>query len=494
MSDSEVKLFYAQSSEVKNRILAPDEHLRAIDTGAYYVAGPDGKPQAVLTATTSAQGVVIFDAPTSAGIAKNVDAPAYARKSGTPPAIFDFLDTTVLADWNSDATPGFTYTVDTAVLWNGRPTLRIDIPAGTSGAVKLFGCNTAAAKTPFGFDGNGVSWVMKSTNPALFSTANLYMGDLSMTNAYIGAASRLDYVDADFVQPNNWHFWKWGSAAAPALPAGAGTPSWTQRMRTKLVCTLTASAQKESIWIAALGAIPLRKKGGIVVSFDDGMKEMYDVIRPLAKHYGIPVTLFVNGKAIATRQSDRITPEQLQEMNSDTSGLFAFTSHGWEHWDYETTDKSVYFGSFDKNRDWLRSLGVPQNTANIVGYPFGHANYAEYDEFIARGYWFGRHGAANYAASRVETFGLGDRQSWLWNVIASLQTPNTVAQVIDACRRCGTNKSVGYLIGHVVGATDTTYGWQREKIEELFAQLAADRDEGLYDLWRADDIAIEIGM
>ena len=57
MSDSEIKLFYAQSSEVSKRILAPDEHLRAIDTGAYYVAGPDGKPQAVLTATTSAQGV-----------------------------------------------------------------------------------------------------------------------------------------------------------------------------------------------------------------------------------------------------------------------------------------------------------------------------------------------------------------------------------------------------------------------------------------------------
>ena len=43
MSDSEIKLFYAQSSEVKNRILASDEHLRSIDTGAYYVAGPDGK-------------------------------------------------------------------------------------------------------------------------------------------------------------------------------------------------------------------------------------------------------------------------------------------------------------------------------------------------------------------------------------------------------------------------------------------------------------------
>ena len=61
MSDSEVKLFYAQNSEVSKRILAPDEHLRAIDTGAYYVAGPDGKPQAVLTASTSAQGVDLLD-------------------------------------------------------------------------------------------------------------------------------------------------------------------------------------------------------------------------------------------------------------------------------------------------------------------------------------------------------------------------------------------------------------------------------------------------
>ena len=315
-----------------------------------------------------------------------------------------------------------------------------------------------------------------------------------MANTYIGAASKLDYVDADFVQADRWHFWKWGSAASPTMPVGAGTPSWAQRMRIKMVCTLTASAQKESIWIAALGAIPLRKKGGIVVSFDDGMREMYDVMRPLAKYYNIPVTLFVNGKPIATRQSDRITPEQLQEMNSDPSGLFCFTSHGWEHWDYDTTEKSIYFGAFDQNRDWLRSLGVPKNTSNIVGYPFGHANYAAYDEFISRGYWFGRHGAANYAASRVETFSLGDRQSWLWNVIASLQTPTTVAQVIDACRRCGTNKSVGYLIGHIIGAADSSYGWQREKIEELFAQLAADRDAGLYDLWRADDIAIDIGM
>ena len=73
MSDSEIKLFYAQSSEVKNRILAQDEHLRAIDTGAYYVAGPDGKPQAVLTASTSAQGVEKLGPRMSAAMSKDAD-------------------------------------------------------------------------------------------------------------------------------------------------------------------------------------------------------------------------------------------------------------------------------------------------------------------------------------------------------------------------------------------------------------------------------------
>ena len=448
----------------------------------------------VVTASTTSSGGVGFDPATGAAIAKSAGATSYARKNGSAPALFDFLDPSVLSDWNSDATGTFTYAIDDEVLWNGRPTLRIDIPAGTSGGVKLFGCNTIAAKIPFGYSGKGVCWVMKTSKPDLFLNANLYVGDVSMANIYIGTASRLDYVDTDFVQANNWHFWKWGSAASPALPVGAGTPAWAQRMRIKMVCTLTASAQKESIWIGALGAIPLRKKGGIVVSFDDGMKEMYEIIRPMAKHYGIPVTLFVNGKPIATRQSDRITPEQLQEMNSDPSGLFCFASHGWEHWDYSTTEKSVYFGAFDQNRDWLRGLGVPAAASNIVGYPFGHANYAAYDEFEARGYWFGRHAAANYAASRVETFGLGDKQKWLWNVIASLQTPVTVDQVMSVCRQCGTNAGIGYLLGHMIGATDTTYGWQREKMEELFARLAADRDAGLYELWRADDIAIDIGM
>ena len=54
--ETEIKLIETTSTEVKNRLLGPEEMLRAIDTGALYVAGPGGVPQAMVTARTSGSG------------------------------------------------------------------------------------------------------------------------------------------------------------------------------------------------------------------------------------------------------------------------------------------------------------------------------------------------------------------------------------------------------------------------------------------------------
>ena len=292
-----------------------------------------------------------------------------------------------------------------------------------------------------------------------------------------------------------WHFFKWGSAASPAMPVGAGVPAWVQRMRMKMVCTLTASAKTESIWIAALGAIPLRRKGGIVLSFDDNWLEMYEIVYPLAKHYNVPTTFFWNGKAIETHTDPlKVTKAQAIEMATDPSGMCCIGNHGWEHVDLFSMTAAEYCDGFDKMRDYIRTELGCAVSGDIYAYTFGHSSPAAYDEFARRGYRAGRQTSANYAGSRTETFALGDRMNWVWSNIASLQSPTTVDQVIAACRTVGTNRSIGYILGHQVGAADTIYGWERKKIEELYARLAADRDEGLYDLWRADDIAIDVGV
>ena len=58
--EKELKLVETTSTEVKNRRLGPDEILRAIDTGATYIAGKDSKPQAIVTATTTSSGELGF--------------------------------------------------------------------------------------------------------------------------------------------------------------------------------------------------------------------------------------------------------------------------------------------------------------------------------------------------------------------------------------------------------------------------------------------------
>ena len=68
-SRSDLKVIPVLSTEIKNRIVGPDEILRCIDTGALYIAGQGGKPQSIVTAATSLSGGVEFDEPTTAAIA-----------------------------------------------------------------------------------------------------------------------------------------------------------------------------------------------------------------------------------------------------------------------------------------------------------------------------------------------------------------------------------------------------------------------------------------
>jgi len=61
-STSDLKIVPVLSTEVKNRLVGPDEMLRVIDTGALYVAGPGGKPQAMMTATATSDGGIVESA------------------------------------------------------------------------------------------------------------------------------------------------------------------------------------------------------------------------------------------------------------------------------------------------------------------------------------------------------------------------------------------------------------------------------------------------
>lgn len=52
----DIVILETTSTEVKNRILKSHELLRAIDTGALYIGGKDGKPQALIASSTTPDG------------------------------------------------------------------------------------------------------------------------------------------------------------------------------------------------------------------------------------------------------------------------------------------------------------------------------------------------------------------------------------------------------------------------------------------------------
>lgn len=78
--ETEIKLIETTSTEVKNRLLGPEEMLRAIDTGALYVAGPGGVPQAMVTARSSGSG----PAPGDSGIVDEVSVSGAAGIAASP--------------------------------------------------------------------------------------------------------------------------------------------------------------------------------------------------------------------------------------------------------------------------------------------------------------------------------------------------------------------------------------------------------------------------
>jgi len=86
--------------------------------------------------------------------------------------------------WNDQAGSGLTLSVDTAVTFNGLPTLRLDIPALSSGTYRV-GTTTATLIPPYNWDGTQLAVAVRSSNmTAVDGVASVFLGDSTFTNYY----------------------------------------------------------------------------------------------------------------------------------------------------------------------------------------------------------------------------------------------------------------------------------------------------------------------
>lgn len=114
---SDLKIVPVLSTEIKNRIVGPDEILRCIDTGALYIAGPGGKPQLMMASTASPSGENAFSAGMRGFSASGLDFPTVIP----PPSWFDVAPPFQISRVGGIVQHGYVRdawkTPGTAVLW-----------------------------------------------------------------------------------------------------------------------------------------------------------------------------------------------------------------------------------------------------------------------------------------------------------------------------------------------------------------------------------------
>lgn len=399
--------------------------------------------------------------------------------------IFDLLPTDSTAKWLADKFPAsITAEVDSSVRFNGRSSIKVTVPAGVSGVVRL-GTTGADCPTPYGWDAKNVGLAFKSSNLAAHGNiVTVLIGNATYTNFYTAA-----YNTGNFPQHNAQNG-DWLCLKPTTMGTGGGTPAVATMMRSRVSMTFTAQATDTVIWFGAVGTLPARKKPTIILTWDDGYKSWYDFIRPLAKHYGIPVSMGIACDLVGT--NNFLTWGQIEEMHNDPSGLFDFVNHGRVNDSYNDIGATAYFADLIKCRDALRAHGVEHD--GPLHHPWIKSVWG--NDMIPLlelgGFLTARASSYVFNDGRDQLLP-DDKWRWSLNICTNLQTGKSLAQAQTDIGVVVTDVGVGMVNAHDFAAADASYVWSYEKTAQLFGWLAAQRDAGNLEIkswsrWYSDRV------
>lgn len=106
----------------------------------------------------------------------------------------------------------------------------------------------------------------------------------------------------------------------------------------------------------------------IVITFDDGYIDNYEVVFQLIKKYKIKITIFVITKMINTE--NHLTSDQITEMVA--SGLVSIQSHTVSHKYLTKLASEELTTELEKSKDELHKL--TGNYPTVIAYPYGDIN------------------------------------------------------------------------------------------------------------------------
>lgn len=392
------------------------------------------------------------------------------------------------AAWNDQAGTGLTLTVDTAVTFNGLPTLRLDIPALSSGTYRV-GTSAATLIPPYNWDGTQLAVAVRSSNmTAVSPTTGVLLGDATFTNfnTFTGQKDAANVPQANWVA-NDWAIFR-GTIKTPTL-----SPSTTVPQRLRINFTVTSVATATQVWIGFVG-IAAPKKSTVILSIDDGYASGYSFVADVARYYKIPVSFGID--SFYTGNANYMTAAQIQELHADKSDLFEFVTHGYNNRTINTSTVEAYIADNVLTRNYLRGLGIAGDGPNH--HPWVQSLYSNtaQAQLKAAGFLSARAGAATPLSMHDSLMTTGDeKRLYQLNNSCTLTTGLSLAQAQTAIdTACDTeNYGVVHVNAHDFAASDAASPptWSYDKFVDLMGWLDVKRTAGECDIkswgrWYAD--------
>lgn len=412
------------------------------------------------------------------------------------PLGFEITPTDDVAMWNTDKTAALTVAVDTTVLYNGRPSLKITIPAGTSGTLKV-GISGVTARTPYGWDKSNFALAVKHTGFTGYDWSSTfppvpaaYLGDASYTNFFVVAGGSHATYPETKPRADDWFTYK---PTAAQFTTGGGSPAVAATMRTKLQWVQVSQATDCYIHIGFFGVMPPRRKATLVWCVDDGYAEWDTFLKPLFKHYNMPVSMGISKDLVG--QPGYVTAAQIQALHADESRLFDIVNHAVDNTGYNTLGAAAYYAQMVENLEYLRSLGI--NDDGPLHHPIVQSQWGNdlVDLMEAGGFLTARSSpmtAAMHGRDQLIPTG-DDKLRWILAADTFLGNTVSLATAKGLIDTAVTAKDFFMIGGHEFKDSGgvAAYTWTRSDMEQLVGYAASLVDAGTLEVkswsrWYAD--------
>lgn len=397
------------------------------------------------------------------------------------PQIAEWLAVTDANNWPDRAGSGMTVSVDNSVQFQGHATLRIDIPANSSGTYRV-GTTGATVNLPASIDRwDGQRWLycaMRSSNLAAVDNYNIFFGDAGFANFYTSSFDAGNYPELLY-RNNDWMI----TPSPTAFGVGGGSPTFTGAKRLRINFTVISDASPTTIWIGAVGFLPFQK-AKVMIQLDDGYDEHYTFAAAEARTYKVPISLSIASGF--TNTVGYMTRAQLVELAADP--YVCLTNHGVDNSGYNALGLQPYVNQVLTCADFLASVGAPQGRSHHV-YVRSQWDNALSDALQARGFKTARSGISTGTRNWQDMTPAwsGERRLMAYTCAEDLEVGTTLANVQTQVLNAIAARQTCVIVGHRLEATIGVDQWPTTDFTALLAWLSGLQNQGLIDCMRADD-------